>query len=668
MKIKIALLLIVFTTSITANEIKFGKVSIEEVSETEHPMEKDADAAILYKKERVFYDYSSEQGWKMIKQAHYRIKIYNKDGFDWATLEIPLYISNSDEERITGVKGYTFNLENGKIVEEKLKKDGLFLEEVNKYRNKASITMPQVKEGSVLDISFDVVSPLYWYMDDFRLQYNIPVNEINLRLDIPQYFVFKRYSRGFYPINVSQSRENRRINVTYRTQDKNAYVGRTSHKSSTLEFFENIYEVNAMNLPSMKEEKYTNNIDNYRTAIKFELAATQFPNSPYKNYSLNWGDVAESIYKFDSFGEELKKTRYFEDDIDDLISTAGNDSEKAKLIFDFVKSKMTWNKYSGVTCDGGVKNAYKENSGNVAEINLMLTAMLRYAGLNANPILVSTRAHGIPLFPTTDGFNYVISGIEIPNEVILLDATDKEASFDVLPTRALNWQGRLVRKDGSSTQVDLVPKEMSKQLVFVDATIAADGSANGKVRTQYTKQIALSFRNNLEAMDEETYLEEMESEYGDLEISQFEVANKDKPSKPIIETCEFYKENQCEIIGDKIYIRPMLYLAQTENPFKLKERKYPVDFTYPKQERFMINLKIPDGYKIESVPEDAAIQLPNGYGLFKFKIVNKGNQLQVAASSEIKTAFFPPEYYEALKEYYKQLVAKQSEKVVLSKI
>lgn len=668
MKTKIVIALLLFTSVITANEIKFGKVSKEQVSEKEHPIEKDADAAILYQKERVFYDYDYDQGWKMIKQCHYRIKIYNKEGFGWATLKIPLYISSSGEEGITGVKGYTYNLVDGKVEEEKLRKDGIFLEKVNKYRNKASITMPEVKEGSVLDITFDIVSPLFWYMDDFRFQYDIPVNEVDLRLDIPQYFVFKRYSRGFHPIDFNQSRENRRINVSYRTQERTAYVGKTSLKSGTLDFFENIYEVRATNLPSMKEEKFTNNIDNYRTAIKFELAATQFPNSPYKNYSLDWEDVAESIYKFDSFGEELKRTRYFEDDIDNLIANATSDDEKAKLIFDFVKSKMAWNRYTGSTCDDGVKNAYKESSGNVAEINLMLTAMLRYAGLNANPILVSTRSHGIPLFPTTDGFNYVIVGIEVPNDVILLDATDKEATFDVLPVRALNWQGRLVRKDGSSTQVDLVPKVASKRLVFVKAQIAENGSVNGKVRTQYTDQMALSFRNTYDSTDEETYLEKMENEYGDLEISQFEVANKNESSKPIIETCEFYRENQCEIIGDKMYIRPMLYFAETENPFKLEKREYPVDFTYPQQERYMINLSIPEGYEIESVPEDTAVQLPNGYGIFRFTIENKGDQLNLVVSSEIKAALFPPEYYQSLKEYYKQLVSKQSEKVVLSKI
>ncbi|RDY58865.1 DUF3857 domain-containing protein [Flagellimonas nanhaiensis] len=669
MKFKLFLLLLASVHVIFANEVKFGKVSKEEVSETVHPIEADAAAAILYKKEWVYYEYNYENGWSMTKEAHYRVKIYNKQGFDWATLQVPLYVSGGDEERISGVKGVTFNLVDGKVVSEKLKKDGIFIEEVNKYRRKASITMPEVKEGSVLDIEYKVSSPLFWYMDDFWFQYDIPVNVVDIRLDIPQYFIFKKYSKGFYPIDVRESRENRSINVSYRSQDQSGYMARTSRKSGSLDFYETVYQVNTQNLPSLKEEAFTNNIDNYRAAIKFELAATQFPNSPYKNYSLSWEGVAKSIYDFNSFGTELDKTRYFEEDIDNLIAGKTDNMEKAMLIFEFVKSKMTWDDYSGATCsEDGVKKAYKEGSGNVAEINLMLTSMFRYAGLNANPVLVSTRSNGIPLFPTTDGFNYVVSGIEVQDDVILFDATEKNSYPDVLPNRVLNWMGRLVRKDGSSSQVNLIPDQPSREIHYLNAKINEDGSVEGKSRTQYFNQFALSTRGKLSKTDEETYLEEMENTHGEMEISSYALQNEKELSKPLIETCEFANEGQCEIMGDKIYVKPMLFLAETQNPFKMEKREYPVDFIFPRQKKCMIGLTIPEGYKIESLPESSVVQLPEKLGTFSYQIVAQGSQVNVNVSMQLASAIFPANYYDILKEYYKKMVEKEAEKMVLSKI
>lgn len=662
-------ILLTCTHILFSNEIKFGKVSMEEVAQKEHAIEKDARAAILYKKEYVFYGYNDNKGWSTTKEVHYRIKIYSKAGFDWATFQIPLYFSKSGKERIGNVKGFTFNLIEGKVVSEKLGKDGVFEENVSKNRNKASITMPEVKEGSVLDIQYRVESSIYWYMDDYTFQYDIPMDRAELKLKIPEYFNFKKYSKGFYPIHIDQSQANRKIAVQYKSSDKSGITGRATHKSGSLDFTENVYEVNATRLPAMIEEKYTNNINNYRTAIKFELASTKFPNSTYKSYSQSWEDVAKSIYQYSSFGSELKKTNYFEDDLDELLSGITDNVQKATTIFDFVKSKMTWNQYYGVSCSrDGVKKAYEEGSGNVAEINLMLTSMLRYAGLNANPVLVSTRSYGIPLFPTRDGFNYVIAAIEIQNDVILLDATNKYAVPNVLPERALNWAGRLIRKEGSSSQIPLVPKTISKELVSINASINEDGSIEGKVRTQYTDQFALSFRNSYEPSDEETYLASLENHYGGMEISEYTIKNGGNLSKPVIETCDFFKEDECEIIGSKIYFSPMFFFAMEENPFKLEKREYPIDFTFPRLEKRMINIKIPEGYKIESVPESSAMQLTNGLGMYKFNIMATENQVQLVVSSEITTALVPTEYYDTLKEYYKRMVAKETEKVILSKI
>ena len=86
---------------------------------------------------------------------------------------------------------------------------------------------------------------------------------------------------------------------------------------------------------------------------------------------------------------------------------------------------MNWNERNGYSCQLGVKKAYQDKTGNVADVNLMLISMLRYAGLDANPILISTRSNGIALYPSRSAFNYVIAGIEVENQIILLDATNK---------------------------------------------------------------------------------------------------------------------------------------------------------------------------------------------------------------------------------------------------
>jgi hypothetical protein len=96
-------------------------------------------------------------------------------------------------------------------------------------------------------------------------------------------------------------------------------------------------------------------------------------------------------------------------------------------------------------------------------------------------VLVSTRSNGISFFPNRSAFNYVIAAIEVADGLILLDATNQFSSPNILPLRVLNWEGRLIRKDGSSTEVDLNAKKPSADVVNLKYTFASTGTVSGKL-------------------------------------------------------------------------------------------------------------------------------------------------------------------------------------------
>jgi len=76
----------------------------------------------------------------------------------------------------------------------------------------------------------------------------------------------------------------------------------------------------------------------------------------------------------------------------------------------------------------------------------MLVSMLRNANLDANPVLVSTRANGISLYPSRTSYNIVIASVLINGNLVLMDATSKSTLPGILPTRDLNWFGRIIKK------------------------------------------------------------------------------------------------------------------------------------------------------------------------------------------------------------------------------
>jgi hypothetical protein len=528
----------------SAQDLRLGKVSKEELEQKLHPSDTSAPAAYLFKKGKTYFE-NTDGKWYIITEVESRIKIYKKEGYEYATEEVPFY-TGGRTIRLNFTDAYTYNLVGGKIEKTKLKSDGEFEEEINENYSIKKITMPNVKEGSVIEYKYTMSTPYISDLRDWYFQYPIPANKISYEVAIPSYFTYNRYMSGY--INVKRTEPSPRMGV----RDLFPEVSVT-------------YSVE--NVKALRDEAYVDNIDNYLSILKHELAAIQYPNQPQEKISLDWASVARTAYEDSDFGKQLAYDSYFKEDLDALITDGHSPMQKVDIIFNYVKNRMNWNKKYGYYCENGVKKAYEAKVGNVGEINLMLTAMLRYARLDANPILVSTRGNGVALYAARSAYNYVIAGVKVNNELILLDATSKNTQPNVLPVRALNWIGRMILSNAATVEVDLMPRKNSREVINIAATIDVEGKVTGKIREAFYDNYALSFRENYGDMSKDSYIEQQEKKYKGLEINEYNVSNDKDLTKPVIEDFSFSHSGLSDVIGDKIYINPMLFLYNVKKSF-----------------------------------------------------------------------------------------------------
>lgn len=647
-----------------AQNFKLGKVSLNEVQNNVYKKDTSASAVILHKSRRTYFNHEHPEGWVIVTEIHERIKILKKEGLDYGTKEISLYKSGSNKERVNSIKAYTYNEEGGKLKSEKLKKNGIFKNEVSDYWNETSFTMPNVKVGSVVEWMYRVTSP-FWKIDDLIIQADIPTAHYLGKVERLSYFNFQRIAKGGFNVVPKEYKEPRNLNIQYEQSTNSALTQAT--KSSTIQTNEFVTEYELRDIPALKEEPYVDNIDNYRFLITYELKSTQFPNGALREYSTSWEEVVKTINKSDNFGKQLKKTRFLKDDVVRLKAMGTNPMELTRNAFDFVKNKMSWNGRKATGTKDGIQKAYKENTGNSAQINLMLTVLLRECGVKANPVLVSTRDHGFPAFPTLDGFNYVVVCAEIGGKDILLDATEKLNVAGILPTRALNWEGTLVLEDGRTRKINLYPKKLSLANTIMNVTINEDGSLAGKQRSSYTILEALRFRKNYKEYTEDEYIDDLINTYAFDDLIEFDIKNIDDLNKPVIETFAFELDEGVDIIGNEMYISPLLFLKIKSNPFTLEERNYPVNFVYPQSRKKIINIKIPEGFEVTSLPKPIKISLPDQMGSFMFNINEVPGGLNIMSTFKINTAIIPQYKYLELKEFYNQRVLKEAEKVVITR-
>ncbi|PZO29944.1 MAG: transglutaminase [Flavobacteriaceae bacterium] len=667
---RLFILAVFFTSTVFGQKYELGKVTVEELQEKACSIDTSAVAAVLFRKGEVKFNFSQNNGFEIVTTVKTKIKIYKEEGYDWANKVVRYYSDGNFKEKVSFNDVASYNLVNDKIVKTKLKSDGEFDEKINKFWGSKKITLPNVKVGTIIEFEYSIISPNFSKLENWSFQEKIPVMYSEFITYIPEYFSYRNQLRGYLTPTITNDLNIRTISI----DSKERQVGngsfsppRTIYNKDNIDFKEKKTVYTLSKIEALKDETFVNNLKNYISSVEHELESIQYPNQPFKNFSTDWETVTKNIYDNESFGQELNKTGYFEKDIDELISGKNDFFEKAALIFNFVKTNMNWNEFYGYGCDVGVRKAYQDKVGNSAEINLMLTAMLRYAGIDANPIIISTRGNGISFFPSRTAFDYVISGIELENNIILLDATNKYSLPNILPIRDLNWIGRIIRKSGSSSPINLMPKKNSIDAVNLIASINSEGEVSGKIREQYFDYNAFIFRNSYNGVSKDSYVEKLEKRHSGLEITDYDVQNSSDLSKPIIESYSFTNNNVSEIIGDKMYISPLLYFTTTENPFKQETREYPVDFVYPHQDKYNISLTIPDGYTIETLPQPSAMAMPDGLGKFSYNISKNNNQIQLLYSLDINQAIISPEYYDALKNLYKEIVNKQTEKIVLKK-
>ena len=663
MKVRIItiLLFVVSFSQGIAQKVDFGKVTVAALEEKKHPIDTAAVAAILFNKARTFFSYDPRVGFSINTENTFRIKIYKKEGLKWANYKVPYRIGYEklNDDRVEFSDCYTSNLENGKVVKTKLASEGNFKTSINKYWKEESITMPNVKVGSIVEFKYVLKSENIVEFPDFNFQKDIFVNYSEYTTQIPGFFVYKAIAKRSSELIFESKLERGSLNYTLND-------GTMRSENVNFEQAKNTYS--AYNIPALKQEPFVDNIENYRLSVTHELEKTQFYQAPVKNYSTTWEGVAKTIYEDKDFGKELQERDYIKQDLPLILKNIESPDKRLDVIFKFVQDKMNWNNKKGYYVDKGVKQAYIDATGNTAEINFILISMLNFAGIKASPVLLSTLDNGVPVYPNRTIFNYVIAAVEIDGKQVLLDASNKNTTQNILPLYAINWTGRLINQDGTSQEIKLMPSFPSKKSTNMMFAIDEKGKISGKYTVYRSDYEAFEFREKFLGMNQQNYLEKVENDLKGIQISNYGIENSKDLSKPIIENFTFTADNECEIIGDKMYINPKLFFTQTKNPFVQEERECPVYFGCPKQEKFNFNIDIPQGYELESLPKPIKIQTRENVCTFSFNCLASGSKIQIAITEDINKGMVSSNFYDELKSFFKQMIDKQNEKIVLKKI
>ena len=126
-------------------------------------------------------------------------------------------------------------------------------------------------------------------------------------------------------------------------------------------------------------------------------------------------------------------------------------------------------------------------------------------------------------------------------------------------------------------------------------------------------------------------------------------------------------QNAADGTGDLLYFNPTMFADYRTNPFKQKERSYPVDMPYKQSKQLLVTLKLPNGYTVSELPQNTKLVLPDNDASFQYIISNNNSVVQVSVKLNINRLEYAAENYKSLKLFFDQVAAKLNEPIVLKK-
>ena len=563
--------------------------------------------------------------------------------------------NDNDAESLEAVRGLTTWLDDdGSIKTTAFDPAKVYKSKVSKTFTEAKFALPGIRNGCIIEYDYITFSPFLGHFPGWNFQWNVP--KIHSVYDVrqPGFWTYNVSLRG--PLKLSK-------NVSEVIPDCFSARGASSGCAHLVFGMDDI--------PAFITESDMTSPANFMSSVNFQLEA-------YKNlstglithYAQEWSDVDRDFGKSETFGQQVRKKSLFKEAVLPLVSGKTDTLEKAKAVFEYIQKNLKWNNMYGTGTSDGLRKVIENHSGNCAEINLALVAALNEAGVNADPVILSTREHGFvnKLYPVTDGFNYVIAKVDAGGTSYLLDATDPLLPFGILPLRCLNDQGRVMALDKPSYWIDLNTGQKKMRTFTMDLTLMPDGKLKGTLVQLSSGYDAYEKRKEIKKFNStDEFVQSLAEKSSKFRFLSANFTNLDSLDESLTETYEIEVNDNHNMDDEHLTINQFLLDHITRNPYRLKERNFPVDKGMPLTEQFSFTLHLPANYVVDAPPKVINLALPDKGGKFQTFYEAGAGSFTYSHILQFNKAVYSPEEYAALKEFFNRIILFEKDQVRLNK-
>ncbi|UCG35478.1 MAG: DUF3857 domain-containing protein [Candidatus Omnitrophota bacterium] len=500
------------------------------------------------------------------------------------------------------------------------------------------ISMPAVEIGAIVEYKVKIYSSKLINEDDFtyiyRLRERYPVGQARFKLTVPptrtpNLKLFHKEEAGIHPLLPQQEP----------LKDKKAYIWEFKEIEPI------IPEDKMPPLPRVNPAVIISSFESWKEVYSW------------------WHDLFKDKT---ALSNEIKKF------VDELIEGIDDDLEKARKIYEFCTKEVRY-----VAVEYG-ESGYEPHSaqdifwnryGDCKDMATLLVGMLRYAGLDAYPVLIPTRGvYPIAFDFASVNFNHAIAALFYKGEFIFMDATSSTTSFGDLPLSDQDRDVLVFLKDGYKlTKIPLLRE--NEVLYRTDIEIDRNEDAHIEREVTTTGYFAATQRYYFRHTHPDEIEENIQSRMAEIspfsELIDYAIENADEFDKlPVLRYT--FKAKKFLSPAHNLRIVPSLEDITIDTAYAgKKERNFAIDFSGISRRISRIKIKLPPNLKLQYAPSSRRIRTK--WFDFKLNFSRKRNIIDFEHEFKIKERFVPKSEYARFKKKLEEVLFYLKEKIILAR-
>jgi hypothetical protein len=626
---------------------EFGDVTKEELMMNDCPFEPGVPAMIIAEK--------CELGNELAAPFHViritrRIKILTKEGLSYGLFELEYLNRYSD---IVYFQASVYNLENNIIVEEKIKSDAAILIGTDKYHTKYTVSLPNVKVGSVINIYYkqqveNMIPIQPWYF-----QSEIPCGWSEYIPRIQKKATYKYHYTEYLPFAVNTIQD-----PSQGSDIKGGYlINRFAVENAPS------YHLNEPFILRPQEQ-----------ISKVELVFDSYnQNSIWGNAvkPVSWNEIRENLLKHPFFGKVIDKGKFLRIPLKSVLINSSDFEDSLRKVYEYIRQTVKPNGYRNIYA-GSLQKTLSEKSGNTGEINLLLITALREAGFDCHPLLLPTNeeAPSSKTDPGNNGINYVVAAIFKDSTYYLLDACNRQIAFNTLSVKCLNGDGFLISDHKHRQWIPLLRNERTETRTKIYYAWTPENQDTVFVEKSSFSLSANRLRYLIMDESEDEYVKSRKEDYQRYNISTPQYTGLAETDGPFVENFSFAIRAINYNTTDSYFIQTVPFDAHKDNPFDAIKRDFRIDFMAPTIKNTDITIQIPEGFRIVNLPESYIYKDVTNDLAFDFSVVASASEREIKVHSGIQiTGYsYSKEDYSRIRQFFGEIVKMHNTLVELKKL